>query len=110
MPKLGLVQQWQQLPRSVRLGLATTFAVMSVAFAEMTISLALSNWHAGLIGGVLGVSAFFIGGLVIVRNWANLKWPLRAFGAVWTIGGTVPIFLLLRWIAERWDHIAGHAS
>lgn len=109
--ELAGLRQLQQLPRSVRLGLATTFAMMGVSGAEMAIALVfLNSWRLGIIGMVVFSAAIFVGGAVIVRDWPNLGWRYRVIGAGWTICGAVPIFLILRWVADKWGHIAGHAA
>ena len=111
MQKSVVLRQWANLPQSVRLGLATVFAVMGVSLAEIDIALYLLNsWRAATVGMVAFCGSFFAGGVVIVRDWSNLRARYRAVGALWAILGIVPILLALRLLANHWGRIAEHAG
>jgi len=84
---------------------------MAVSLAEIDIALYLLNsWRAATLGMIAFSGSFFVGGVVIVRDWPNLRARYRAAGALWTIFGTVPILLVLRLLASHWGRIVEHAG
>ena len=85
--------------------------MMGVGSAGMAVALPLfDSWRLALVSSFLIVGAFFVGGIVMARDWMNLGLRHRIGAAAWTIGGAVPILVLLRWAAENWGRITGHAG